>query len=79
MGVEIMAEHRRYRGDPSWLTLRYAGQCKRCGAVLAAGSEAFRYKTGDLYGSACGHGQQCSAEFAAAAEDEEVYMQGYGS
>lgn len=64
---------RRYSGDPYWLTLKWAGKCSGCGAAMAAGLRAFRYKTGDLYGAECGCGDRHEAEFLSAACDEAVY------
>lgn len=64
---------RHYSGDPRWLTLKWPGKCTQCGAVMAAGLRAFRYKDGSLFGDECGCGDQHEREFLSAAADEEAY------
>jgi len=68
-----MAGYARYSGDPRWITCRWPGKCASCGAAMARGAQAFRYKTGQLYGDACGCGQTREHEFIAEAEDELAY------
>lgn len=63
---------RRYQGDPHWITTRYPGQCAGCRTEIAAGEEAFRFKSGSLYGKACGCGDRESSGFEAAAMDEDM-------
>ena len=64
---------RRYAGDPYWLTLKYPGQCARCGRELRKGERAFRYKSGALYCDSAVCGRAESRSFEAAAEDEDRY------
>ena len=68
-----------YRGDPRWITAKYAGKCHRCGEGIDRGSEAFYYPKGkQLYGKGCGCGDAEWRSFESARCDEEVY-QGYGN
>jgi hypothetical protein len=61
-----------YKGDPEWITCRFVGKCRQCGKAIAVGQQAFRYKSGALYGRACGCGEAASRSFDAAAFDESV-------
>lgn len=63
---------RRYSGDPYWITCKYPGKCRKCGATIKKGSKAFRYKDGSLYGGDCGCGDAASADFEACAFDEAM-------
>lgn len=64
---------RRYSGDPYW-TRAMGGQRCKCGAVLQAGEEVFKYpRTRTLCGKRCGCGDRAAADFAACAFDEAVY------
>ena len=74
-----MGRYNRYAGDPHWITCRWPGKCASCGAAIAPGERAFRYKTRQLYGDACGCGQAHEFEFAAAAQDESNYYRKGGS
>ena len=75
----------RVKGDPYWIAVRYAGECRGCGAAIPRGADAFYYPKGRaLYGADCGCGLAASAEFedAARAEscspcDEELGVYGH--
>jgi hypothetical protein len=69
---------RRYRGDPRWITVKYAGTCRRCGEPIPKGADAFYYPKGRaLYcdSDTCGRAESRSFEAAAADED---FAAGYG-
>jgi len=66
-----------YSGDPYWLTLKYTGKCAGCGEEIAKGEDAFRFKSGKLFGKKCGCGLGESERFTEAAEAEYAYSQGY--
>lgn len=64
---------KRYSRDPYWITMRYAGKCAGCGVAIRKGYQAYYYPaTRKMYclGSC---GQAAQADFAAHAQDEEVY------
>ena len=61
----------RYRGDPRWMTARFAGRCEY-GAEIAPGDPVFYFPHGKkLFGEACGRGAEASAKFEAEAFDED--------
>ena len=66
-----------YKNDPKWITSKFNGVCKKCGCGIKAGSLIFYYPLkGAIYcGGTCG--QAASADFEAAAFDEEQYLGGY--
>ena len=64
---------RHYNGDPYWLTCKYPATCAACSAPIRKGDRAFRYKSGKLFGEACGCGETHQADFDACAFDEAVY------
>jgi hypothetical protein len=71
--------HTRYRGDPHWITARFAGKCSKCGAKIEKGDEAFYYpKTKSLLGKKCGHGQEAEQDFLDMVEVEEAYGREWG-
>ncbi len=56
------------KGDPHWITARYAGTCK-CGAAIAAGSRSFYWpKVRSLECESCG--DTSDRRFAAEVQDE---------
>ena len=60
----------RYKGDPRWITVRYAGQCAKCEVRIARGERAYYHPTTRTMACrACGEKQ--AAEFQAAAWDED--------
>ena len=62
----------RYSGDPYWLTARYDGKCHRCKTTINAGTRAFYYPNGKRLLCESEHcGGEASAEFSAAAFDED--------
>jgi len=67
-----------YRGDPYWLTAKYAGTCRRCGRPIRPGEHVFYYpKTKSVYCSEPGCGEKESNSFHEAVQDEDFYN-GYG-
>lgn len=63
----------RYSGDPYWLTARFGGNCSRCQRPVKKGDRIFYYPKGKTVlcdGADCG--QEASAEFTAAAQDEAL-------
>lgn len=63
-----------YSGDPRWITVKYASKCKKCGADLKKGADAFYYpRCKSLYCAAESCGGHCSADFESAAADEDTY------
>ena len=62
-----------YRGDPYWLKVKYPAICRKCGQAINKGDEAFRYKDGSLYGSACECGHEAEKDFRNMAEVEAFY------
>ena len=63
----------RYKGDPHWITVRYAGTCRRCGRALRKGDRAFYYPRGkDMYCEPTGCGGVAESDFRSAAFDESV-------
>ena len=72
-----MSRFSNYSGDPWWIKCSCAHKCSGCGALIEQGGEAYRYKTGELYGRACGCGEQHERDFCAAAADEAMYCGGY--
>ena len=68
-----MRPYKSYSGDPYWITCKYPATCAKCGAAIAKGQRAYRYKSGKLYGEACGCGLACDADFVSAAADEAFY------
>jgi hypothetical protein len=61
----------RYARDPRWLRTRYPGTCAQCNTTIPTGTPAFYYPVGKkLLCAECG--KPASAEFEAAAFDEEV-------
>ncbi len=61
---------KNYRDDPRWLTTRYPGACRQCGASIPRDARAFYYpRNRALLCETCG--KPAAAEFAAAAFDEE--------
>ncbi len=63
--------YKQYRNDPHWITVRYAGKCSKCAAIIAKGSEAYYYpSTKTLLGKACGCAGQAEADFESHVFDE---------
>ncbi len=59
----------RYRDDPRWITTRYPGECATCRRKIKKGERAFYHPKGrKMACESCG--EQQSAEFEAAASDE---------
>jgi len=51
-------------GDPYWITVRYPGECAKCGAAIRRGEKAFYYPRGKkMYGKRCGHGAEAESDF----------------
>lgn len=62
----------KYRGDPRWITTLYPDKCARCGRQIAQRERAFYYPIGRaVYCDAPSCGEEASAEFFAAASDED--------
>jgi len=60
----------KWRLDPRWITVRYAGKCAQCGSTVKAGARAYYWPADkSMYCEKCG--QQASRDFAAAAWDED--------
>jgi hypothetical protein len=60
------------RGDPYWLTAKWAGTCVRCGAHIKRGDKAYYYpRDRALYCASDSCGEKASREFAAYKQDEE--------
>jgi len=65
---------RTYKGDPYWITTRYAGECSNCGEVIPRGERAFYYPKGRyLYCKHNGCGDTAAADFNSCAMDEATY------
>lgn len=65
---------RRYGrgGDPYWTTARFDSDCAGCKRRIKRGERIFYYPNGrKAYCGADACGQACSAEFSAAAFDED--------
>jgi len=64
----------RYKGDPYWITTRFAGKCLKCGRAIKRGERAFYYPRGErgrnLYCDADECGRQAERQFVAEAQDE---------
>ena len=57
------------KGDPYWLTSRYAGTCAGCNATIARGERAFYWPKGKKL--ECGScGETSSRRFEAEVQDE---------
>lgn len=69
-----MSRRRRIGGDPYWLTVKFDGKCKECGAKVSRGARAFYYPNGrHLLGKdCCGAADKASADFQSAAFDESM-------
>ncbi len=64
----------RYRGDPSWLTAKYDGECSAegCHQPIKKGDRAFYYPNSrKILAVPCGHAEQASNDFEAHRQDEE--------
>ena len=66
-----------YSGDPYWITLRYPSVCAGCGTPIPKGADAFRFKSGKLYGEPCHCGTAESERFDELAHDEAMYSGGH--
>lgn len=61
-----------YKGDPYWITARYAGNCNKCGEKINPGDRIFYYPKG----SYCYKGDCAIAaekDFVALVQDEDFY------
>lgn len=61
--------------DPYWLTARYAGACKGCGAPIAKGSRAFYWPKGKRI-ECVDCGTTSDRRFHAEIQDEAMYSGG---
>ena len=63
-----------YKGDPYWTRARFVSTCRHCGRTIRTGEEIFYYPKGkQVYCDAPACGKAASADFLAAAQDEDVY------
>ena len=54
------------------MTVKYAGECRKCGRAVKQGEQAYYYPAGhNMLCTECG--EQGERDFAAAAFDEAVY------
>jgi len=68
----------RYTMDPRWIVARYSGTCASCAAPIAKGGRAFWFpKTRSLFCDKAACGRKESAEYEAAAADEDTYANLY--
>lgn len=62
----------RYKGDPRWITVKYAAQCAKCETKIARGARAYYMPNGRrMLCAADACGGDASREFNAAAFDED--------
>jgi hypothetical protein len=67
----------RYAGDPRWTRARHPGNCRSCGAPIAAGERVFYWpRRGAVSCAVCGEVEARRFELEAA--DEELYGGGRG-
>ena len=59
--------------DPYWLTVKYAGQCKKCGVPIQRGAQAYYYPLTKALYCAGTCGQAADADFQSCAADEYAY------
>lgn len=59
-------------GDPRWITVRFRGECGKCGAPVPKGARAFYFPSSRrMHGSeCCGAADTSAGEFEAARFDE---------
>ena len=73
----------RYSRDPYWLTAKFNSTCAKCQGEIKKGQQAFYYpSTRSCYCQKESCGGEASADFNAAAQDEDFMMSqfsgGYG-
>jgi hypothetical protein len=69
---EITKMARHYKGDPRWITARYAGKCSKTGEPFAAGARVFYYPNGgQVYAGAAA--EAAEADFRNMAEQEAYF------